>query len=145
MKPLNVPVQHKGWQRQLLCSAIITQSIFFKILTKYGQAMGCILSVQTLIYALSQSLQRCIPYHVIFHCVIMALDCVSCMPWLHPRSMHWHSRAWLTIISSHIISNNNCTPSSSKLEASRMVWANHALLFWTMLTTLSLYDSLEMW
>ena len=110
-----------------------------------GRAMGCILLVQTHIYTLSQSLQRCIPYHVIFNCIITALDCVSCMPWLHPGSMHWHSQAWLIIISSRIISNNNSTTSSSKLEASRMVWPNLALLFWTMFTTFPLYDPLEMW
>ena len=41
-----------------------------------GQAMGCILWVQTMFYTLPQSQQWCMQYHVILDLIIMALDCM---------------------------------------------------------------------
>ena len=67
-------------------NTVMTWSVFCKTFTKYipylaqwGQNMGCILWVQTLIYTLPQSLQWCILYHVIFDHVITALDGIKCV------------------------------------------------------------------
>ena len=77
--------------------AIITQSIFYWILTKYtphlaltGAIWGVICDL-TLIYILLQSTQCCMKYRIILDCVIATLDCISkgfsqpydrpCLPW----------------------------------------------------------------
>ena len=50
------------------------------------QDMGCILWVLTLIYTLSQSLQWCIPYHVILDHVITVPVCIVML--LHTSDSH---------------------------------------------------------
>ena len=70
----------------LQCSAVITRSIFYLILTKYtpnfaryGEIWGVICDL-TLIYILLQWTQCCMNYCVILDRVITALDCIIPSP-----------------------------------------------------------------